>query len=91
MEVHVLPPTSRVPGPAYTLRYTGGNTPAMDKLLFLSHRVTDALRRSEQYLNDSSLFSAIENDDGVGFENGQVFGSNDKSIDMAVLEDDDEL
>ena len=48
----------------------------MDKLYYLSHRVTVALETSTEDLNDNDLFLALEDDGEVAFEIEQVFGSN---------------
>lgn len=61
-----------------TLRYCDSNTPAMDKLYYLTHRVTRALHNSAQMLDDTTLFSEIEDDEGVAFEREQVYGTDEE-------------
>ena len=75
--------------PAFRLlRYSDSNIPAMDKLYYLSHRVTVALDTSTEDLNDNDLFLALEDYGGVAFEIEQVFGSDDNED--AVEEDVDD-
>ena len=73
-----------------TLRYCDSNTPAMDKIFFLSHRVSCALQNSVEKLNDEELFLELEDDDGVAFEHEQVFGSTVSEEESAEEEDDEE-
>ena len=49
------------------LCYSDSNIPAMDKLYYLSHRVTVALETFTEDLNDNDLFLALEDDGGVAF------------------------
>ena len=67
------------------LRYSESNITAMEKLYYLSHRVTVALETSTEDLNDNDLFLALEDDGGVAFEIEQVFGSDDNED---VVEED---
>jgi hypothetical protein len=39
------------------LRYCDSNTPVMDKLFFLSHRASEAIKKSEQFFSEVGLFS----------------------------------
>ena len=57
----------------------------MDKLYYLSHRVTVALETSTEDLNDNDLLLALEDDGGVAFEIEQVFESDDNED---VVEED---
>ena len=72
------------------LRYSDSKIPAMEKLYYLSHRVTVALETSTEDLNDNDLFLALEDDRGVAFEIEQVFGS-DENEDVVVEDVDDGL
>ena len=51
------------------------NVPSMDKIYYLSHSVTEALKKSTNDLNNKSLFLPLMDDDGVAFENEEVFGT----------------
>ncbi len=42
------------------LRYCDSNTPCMDKLYYLSHRTTVAIEKSQDDLNDESLFGSLK-------------------------------
>jgi hypothetical protein len=44
------------------LRYCDKSQPAMDKIFFLSHRTTLALNKSEEFLNNKSLFGSLRSD-----------------------------
>jgi hypothetical protein len=44
------------------LRYCDSNTPCMDKLYYLSHRTTVAIEKSQDDLNDKSLFGSLKTD-----------------------------
>ena len=57
------------------LRYCDANVPSMDKIYYLSHRVTEALKKSTNDLSNKSLFLPLMDDDGVAFENEEVFGT----------------
>ena len=50
------------------LRYCDKSKPAMDKILYLSHRTTQALEQSESVLNDEALFGQITSDRNLGRE-----------------------
>ena len=73
--------------PLRVLRYCDSNTPAMDKICFLSHRSTEAIQNSVEYLNDETIFGSIKDDGGVTFEKAQIFesgegGGNENKGDM---------
>ena len=72
------------------LWYSDSNIPAMDKLYYLSYRVTLALETSTEDLNDNDLFLSLEDDGGVAFEIEQVFGS-DENEDVVEEDVDDGL
>ena len=65
--------------------YSDSNIPAMDKLYYLSHRVTVAPETSTEDLNDNDLFLALEDEGGFAFKIEQVFGSDDNKD---VVEED---
>jgi hypothetical protein len=56
------------------LRYCDKNKPAMDKIFFLSHRTTVALEKSEQFLNDKSLFGSLKIDGNLTKEGNTILG-----------------
>ena len=56
------------------LRYCDKNKPAMDKIFFLSHRTTVALEKSEQFLNDKSLFGSLKIDGNLTKEGNKILG-----------------
>ena len=60
----------------------------MDKLYYLSHRVTVALDTPTEDLNDNDLFLVLEDDGGVAFEIKLVFGS-DNNEDVVEEDVDD--
>ena len=77
------------------LRYCDSNVPSMDKLCYLSHRVTIALQLSADKLNDPKFFSSLEDDEGIA-ELEQVFGEGSEPAgdqttgeDAIVLEEDE--
>ena len=59
----------------------------MDKLYYLSHRVTKVLEVPSEYLNFESLLSTFKDDEGVGFENQEVFGSSGEDADEGAAVD----
>ncbi len=69
------------------LRFMDANTPVMDKLYYLVHRVSEALQLSYSKLNDASLFATLEDDGEVGFELEQVFGASADSDDESEAEE----
>ena len=54
------------------LCYCDKNKPSMDKIFFLSHRTTVALEKSEEFLNDKTLFGALKSDDNLTREGNIV-------------------
>ena len=74
------------------LRYADSNEPGMDKIFFLTNRVTEAIIKYEEVLNDADLFD-IEDDGNVAFEMEQVYGELEDEREgetMAALEPGDE-
>ena len=59
------------------LRFCDSNTPVMDKLYFLCHRATEALKLSFNDEDQDSLFLEFDDDEGVDFELAQIFESNE--------------
>ena len=51
--------------------------PAMDKIYYLSHRTTIVLEKSEQDLNDESLFDDMTLDSNFHCETDMMGGDND--------------
>ena len=87
------------------LRYCDKSTPAMDKIYYLSHRTTIALKKSEQDLNDESLFGDMTLDsnlhremDMMGVDGGDddddddddVVFSNDTTLNSSDDDSDDD-
>ena len=75
------------------LRYCDKNKPAMDKIFFLSHRTTVALEKSEQFLNDKSLFGSLKIDGNLTKEGNTILGGAggadaDSSDDENIIFDD---
>jgi len=56
------------------LCYCDKNQPAMDKIFLLSHRTTLALGKSEEFLNDKSLFGSLRSDSNLTQEGNIVLG-----------------
>ena len=57
------------------LRYCDANRPAMDKVIYLSHRTSVALDRSMALLNDSEIFEQFGVEDAeLSNEALEVFG-----------------
>ena len=56
------------------LRYCDSSKPMMDKLYFLSRRTTEALKKSEQSLNNEDLFRGMVVDRRLQCEGTIVFG-----------------
>jgi hypothetical protein len=52
----------------------------MDKFFFLSHRTTQAIERSQKFLNDSNLFGALTMDSNLIAEGNVILGLNDGDI-----------
>jgi hypothetical protein len=47
----------------------------MDKIFFLSHRTTQAIEISKQFLDDESLLGSIKTDANLSREGNLVWGS----------------
>jgi hypothetical protein len=62
------------------LRYCDTNAPMMDKIYYLCHRMTTSLEKSQDALNDNTLFSYFHYDeaDDYAFEREQVYGKEGK-------------
>ncbi len=58
------------------LRYCNSNMPCMDKLYYLSHRTTVAIEKSQDDLNDKSLFGSLSTDRNLLAEGNIALGSN---------------
>ena len=46
----------------------------MDKIFFLSHRTTEAIKRSPEVLNDPNLFGALKMDRNLRAEGNVILG-----------------
>ena len=56
------------------LRYCDSNSPVMDKIYFLSHRTTEAIKQSQDFFNEVGLFSTDGLEDmDLASEMNQVF------------------
>ncbi len=66
------------------LRYCDSSQPMMDKLYFLTHKTTQALKNSEQYFNDRELFGTTTIDIGLENESQIVFGEENEDNEMLV-------
>ena len=67
------------------LCYCDKSTPAMDKIYYLSHRTTVALEKSEQDLNDESLFGDMTLDSNLHCEMDMMGGDGDDDDDNDVV------
>ncbi len=56
------------------LRYCDKSHPVMDKMFFLSHRTTLALDKTEEVLNNKSLFGSLKSDSNLTQECNIVLG-----------------
>jgi hypothetical protein len=54
--------------------YCNKSKPAMDTIFFLSHRTILALEKSEEFLNDRSLFGSLRSDSNLTQEGNIVLG-----------------
>ena len=72
------------------IRYSDSNNSAMEKLYYLSHRVTVALETPTEDLNDNDFFLDLEDVGGVAFEIEQMFGF-DNNEDVVEEDVDDGL
>jgi hypothetical protein len=52
----------------------------MDKIFFLSHRTSLALRNLEEFLNNNSLFGSLKNDCNLNEEGNLVLGGGDATV-----------
>jgi hypothetical protein len=62
------------------LHFCDARQPVMDKIFFLSHRTTQAIERSQEFLNDSNIFGALTIDSNFIAEGNVILGSNDGDI-----------
>jgi hypothetical protein len=67
------------------LRYCDKSTPAMDKIFYLSHKTTIALRKSEEFLNDEALFGEMTKDLNLCREESILSGDSSDDDDNDVL------
>ena len=67
------------------LCYCDKSTPAMDKIFYLSHRTTLALEKSEEDLNDESLFGEMTRDNNLRRETDDMGCDSDDDDDDDVL------
>ena len=56
------------------LRFCDASKPVMDKIFFLSHRTTEAIIRSQEFLNDPNLFGALKSDRNLQTEGNVILG-----------------
>ncbi len=75
MKVHVHPTHAVFPA-LRALWYCDSNTPCMDKLYYLSHRTTVAIEKSQDDLNDKSLFGSLKTDRTLLDKGNIALGSN---------------
>jgi hypothetical protein len=70
--------------------YCDESQPAMDKIFFLSHRTTLALNKSEEFLNDKSLFGSLKSDSNLTQEGNIVLGEggDESDVENVVCDDD---
>jgi hypothetical protein len=59
------------------LRFCDASRLAMDKIFFLSHSTTQAIEKSQEFLNNSNLFGALTVDSNLIAEGNIILGSND--------------
>ncbi len=70
------------------LWYCNSNTPCMDKIYYLSHRTTVAIKNSQDDLNDKRLFGSLNTDRNLIEEGNIVLGSN---VNNSANIDEDEI
>ncbi len=63
-----------------SLCFCNASRPVMDKIFFLSHRTTQAIERSQEFLNNSNLFGALTMDSNLIAEGNVILGSNNGDI-----------
>jgi hypothetical protein len=68
--------------------YCNSNTHCMDKLYYLSHRTTVAIEKSQDDLNDKSLFGGLKTDRNLLEEGSIVLGSN---LNNSTIINEDEI
>jgi hypothetical protein len=54
------------------LHYCDKSKPAMDKIFFLSHRTTLALKKLEEFLSNRNLFGSLRSDSNLAQEGNIV-------------------
>jgi hypothetical protein len=59
----------------------------MDKIFFLSHKTTQAIKRSQEFLNNSNLFGTLSMDSNLLAEGNVILGLNDGDSDDDEGED----
>ena len=69
-----------------TLRYCDCSTPMMDKIYYLSHRTTEAIKKSQEFLDDEALFGEFKMDRTLSLVGVMVFGSNTGDDGVADVE-----
>ncbi len=62
------------------LCFCDASRPVLDKIFFLSHRTTQAIERSQEFLNDSNLFGTLTMDSNLIAEGNIILESNDGDI-----------
>jgi hypothetical protein len=72
------------------LRYCNKSQPAMDKIFFLSHRIMLALNKSEEFLNNKSLFGSLKSDSNLTQEGNIVLGegADESDVENVVFDND---
>jgi hypothetical protein len=71
------------------LCYCDKSTPAMDKIFFLSHQMTIALQKLEEFLNNESLFGDMTWNRNMSFEDSIVGGAIDSDNNNVVFQNPD--
>ena len=74
------------------LRYCDANKPSMDKIIFLSHRTTQAINKSLDSLNDKELFGSLTPDRNLTRGDINLDGANDSDdeVDVNFTDSDDD-
>ena len=76
------------------LRYCDANKPSMDKIFFLSHRMTQAIEKSFDSLNDKELFGSLTPDRNLTHGDINLDGANDsddeEEVSFVDSEDDED-
>ena len=71
------------------LRFCDASRPVMDKIFFLLHRTTEAIKRSQEVLHDPNLFGALKTDRNLGAEGNVILGEesdDDEGEDVLLLD-----